>query len=161
MTSNPTELSDEKCTCGNNRWIRSNISGDNLECRRVDLGANMTLARSRWMSNYHITRCDRKSDQLERRCWNENHVPAEAGPPVEQPRRTGKKGCDSQKSLGVNMLQSLFGLQLTSHTQPFRIKWDVYFSKELCPLVVIVSLLFFCLYMCIVGHGYTTYSSIV
>ena len=77
-------------------------------------------------------------------------------PPVEQPRRTGKKGRDSQKSWGVNVLQSLFGLQLTSHTQPFRIKWERYFSKELCPLVLIVSSLCFCMYMCIVGHGYKT-----
>ena len=62
----------------------------------------VTLIRGRWMSNNHITRCDRKSDQLERRCWNVNHVLAEAGPmpPFEQPRRTGKKDCDSQKSWG-------------------------------------------------------------
>ena len=39
--------------------------------------------------------------------------------PVEQPRRTGKKGCDSQKIWGVNMLQSLFGLQLPLTHNPF------------------------------------------
>ena len=33
----------------------------------------------------------------------------------------------------------------------------IYFSRELCPLVFIVSLLCFCMYMCIVGHGYTTF----
>ena len=71
----------KKCTCVNNRYIRSKVSGDNLDCRRVELSANMTLARSRCTSNYYITRCDKKSDQLERRCCNENHVPAEAGPP--------------------------------------------------------------------------------
>ena len=36
-------------------------------------------------------------------------------PPVEQPRRTGKKGCDSQKS-GGQYVAVLFSLQLTSHT---------------------------------------------
>ena len=40
-------------------------------------------------------------------------------PPVEQPRRTGRKGCDSQRSCGVNMLQSLFGLQLPLTHNPF------------------------------------------
>ena len=76
-------------------------------------------------------------------------------PPVEQPRRMGKKCCYGQK-MGDQYVTVLFSLQLTSHTQPFRIKWVVYFSKELCPLVFIVPLLCFCMCMCIVGHGYTT-----
>ena len=74
----------KKCTCVNNRCIRSTISGrsgDNLDCRRVELSTNVTLARSRWLSNYYITPATENSNQLERRRWNENHVPAEAGPP--------------------------------------------------------------------------------
>ena len=76
----PAELSDEKCSSVNNRCIRSKISEDNLDCRRVELSANVTLVRGRWMSNYYITPGTGSSDQLERRCWNENHVTAEAGP---------------------------------------------------------------------------------
>ena len=34
-----------------------------------------------------------------------------------------------------------------SHTQPFEIKWEVYFSKELSSLVFIVSLLWLCLHL--------------
>ena len=71
-------------------------------------------------------------------------------PPVEQPRRTGKKCCCSQKSWrGVNMLQfcSVSNSPLTdntfrNHFEPFQIKWEVYFSKELCPLVFIVLNMF-------------------
>ena len=52
-------------------------------------------------------------------------------------RRTGNKGCDSQKSWwGVNMFQ--FCNTLRHPFWPFQIKWEVYFSKELCPLVFIV-----------------------
>ena len=57
----------------------------------------MTLARSRWTSNYYISPATGSSDQLEIRCWNDNHVPADAGPPGA---RLGKKYCYSQKSWG-------------------------------------------------------------
>ena len=42
-------------------------------CNPEDLPKAMT-------SNYYITPVTGSSDQLERRCWNENHVPAEAEP---------------------------------------------------------------------------------
>ena len=54
------ELSNKKCTCVNSRYIRSKISGYNLDCGRVELGADMTPTRSRWMSNNYITWCDRQ-----------------------------------------------------------------------------------------------------
>ena len=40
LTSDPGGLSDEKCTCVNNRCIRSKILGDTLDCRRVELSVN-------------------------------------------------------------------------------------------------------------------------
>ena len=58
LTSDPAELSDKKCTRVNIRCIRSNISGYNLDCRRIEMSENVTLTRSRWMSNNDITRCD-------------------------------------------------------------------------------------------------------
>ena len=82
---------NKKCTRVNNRCIRSKISGDNLDCRRVELSANVTLARSKWMSNYYITPATGSSDRLERRCWNENHVQAEAGPPGPQLSSLGER----------------------------------------------------------------------
>ena len=51
-------------------------------------------------------------------------------PPIEQPRRTGKKRCCGHKS-GGNMLQFCSVSNSLSHTT-FSIKWEVYFSKELC-----------------------------
>ena len=56
-------------------------------------------------------------------------------PPVEQPRRTGKKRCYGHKSWG-QYVAVLFGLQLhltfSNPFEPFQIKWEVYFSTELC-----------------------------
>ena len=66
--------------------------------------------------------------------------------PVEQPKRTGKKGCDSQKSWG-SICCSLCSISNSLSHTTLSIKWEVYFSKELCPLVVIASLCF-CMYMC-------------
>ena len=125
----------KKCTCVNNRWIQSEISGDQgwpwpsrgwIDCEIV------TLAGSRWTLNYYITPATGSSDQLERRCWNENHVPAEDGPPGPRLSIIGERERNTviARRVGVNMLQYLFGLQLTSHTQPFRIKWEVYFLKN-------------------------------
>ena len=73
----------KKCTCVKNRCIWSKISRDQgrpqllrgwIECKIV------SLTGSRWLSNYYITPATGSSDQLEERCWNENHVPAEVGP---------------------------------------------------------------------------------
>ena len=60
-------------------------------------------------------------------------------PPVEQPRRTGKKRCYGHKS-GGQYVAVLFSLQLTSHTvkplvtlsNPFKYSERYIFSKELC-----------------------------
>ena len=96
-------------------------------------------------------------EQLQRRCWNEEHVPER---PVEQPRRTGKKRCYGHKS-GGQYVAVLFSLQLTSHTvkpfEPFEIK--VYFSKELCRSSLLCrryDSAYICICVCIVVHGYTT-----
>ena len=48
LTSDPAELSDEKCTCVNNRCIRSKISGDNLDCGQVELSVNCDATGSKW-----------------------------------------------------------------------------------------------------------------
>ena len=110
MASDQAELSDEKFTWVNNRCIRLKISGDNLDCRRVELSANCDATGSRWMSNNYITRVRQEVSQLEIRVWSqllqfEEWEPRHSRgwaprPPVEQLRRTWKKCCYSQKSGG-------------------------------------------------------------
>ena len=92
------------------------------------------LARSRWASNYYITPATGSSDQLERRCWNENHTPAEAGPPGPQlssPGERERKAVIARKVRGSICCSSVQSPTHLSHTI-LSIKWEVYFSKELC-----------------------------
>ena len=76
LTSNPTELLNKKSTCANNRCIRSKISGDNLDCGRVELSADATLTeaggcqklynpvlrevRVSWRSEFGVNACSSK-----------------------------------------------------------------------------------------------------
>ena len=60
------------------------------------------------MSDYDITPATGCSDELERRCWNENHVPAEAEPPgprLSSPGERKGKAVIARRVGGVNMLQ--------------------------------------------------------
>ena len=64
-------------------------------------------------------------------------------------QENGKEMMLYPEDLGGQYFAVLFCLQLTSHTvkpfvtlSNFRIKWDAYFSKELCPLVFIVLNMF-------------------
>ena len=78
-------------------------------------------------------------------------------------RRTGKKHCHGHKS-GGPYVAVLFGLQLpltvkplSNPFEPFQIKWEVYFSKELCRSSLLCRRYdSACICVCIVGHGYTT-----
>ena len=129
----------KKCTCVNNRCIRSKISGDTLTVEGLNWERIVTLARSRWTSNYYITPATGSSDQLERRCWNENHVLAEAVPPGPRLSSLGERERNAAMSrrVGVNMLQfcSVSNSPLTDNSfrnpfKPFQIKWEVYFLKN-------------------------------
>ena len=96
----------KKCTSINNRRIRSKISGDQgwpwqsrgwIECEIV------TLAGSRWASNYYITSVTGSSVHLEIRSVGENMLewgpcPREAGPP-------GPRNAIVAIRVWVNMLQ--------------------------------------------------------
>ena len=77
---------NRKCTGVNSRCIRSReyqditLTVDGFEWVRF-----VTPTRRRWMSKYYITQCTGssiswRSDQLERRCWNEEHVQERLGP---------------------------------------------------------------------------------
>ena len=99
--------------------------------------------------NYYITPATGSSDQLERRCWNENHVPAEAGlpgPHLSSPGERERKAVITRR-VGSSICCSLCSVSnFLSHTT-LSIKWEVYFSKELCPLVFIVSACI-CIWVC-------------
>ena len=102
------------------------------------------LARSRWASNYYITLATGSSDLLERRCWNENNVSAEAGPPgsrLSSPGEQERNPVIARRVGGSICCSSVQSPTHLSHTT-LSIKWEVYFSKELCPLVLIVLNMF-------------------
>ena len=91
----------------------------------------MTLTGSRWMSNYYITPAKGSSGQWERRCWNENHVPAEAGPSGLRLSSPGERERNAVMAIreGVNILQSLFGLQLPLIHNPFNKVRGIFFER--------------------------------
>ena len=83
-------------------------------------------------SGPRLSSCSWGSDELEIRCWIEEHVPERLGPQApcwaaqENEKETqlwpiewGTICCSSVRS------------PTPSHTRPFQIKWEVYFSKEL------------------------------
>ena len=88
-------------------------------------------------------------------------------PLVEQSRKTEKKRCYGHR-MGVNMLQFCSVSNSLSHSktfsnpfEPFQIKWEVYFSEELCRSSLLCRCCdsaCICICVCIVVHGYTTIS---
>ena len=105
---------NRKCTGASGRGI----SGYNLDCGRVELSAKLwRLQEEEWVTNYYITRCTGSSISWREDAGMRNMSQRGCAPrpPVEQPRRTGKKRCYEHKS-GGQYVAVLFRLQLTSHT---------------------------------------------
>ena len=145
----PTQPScqKKKCTCYLHRCIQSKISGDKgrpwlsrgwIECEIV------TLAGSGWASNYYISPATGSSGQLEFRSVGEKMLewepcPREAGPPGPRLSSQGERERKAviARRVGVNIFQFCSVSNSLSHTA-LSIKWEVYFSKELCPLVFFV-----------------------
>ena len=123
-----------------NRCIRSKISRYNLDCRRVEFGANATLTGSRWMSNNYITRCHRQFELVGVSCsWTSScssgqwePVPSRGLGPQDHrldSQQNEKEVLKKTEELGLNMLQSVQSPTNLSHTtllQPFRIKCERY-----------------------------------
>ena len=147
---------NRKCTCVNNWCIWSRNSRENLDRGWDEWVQFVTPTRRRWVMNYYISQCTGNSirwrrdaeekastqqrgpsdspliswgsDELEIRCGRENQHPERLGPnwaaqengkemqlwPIEW----GSIYCCSVRS------------PTPSHTQPFQIKWEVYFSKN-------------------------------
>ena len=92
----------------------------------------------RWTLNYYITQCTGNSiswgsDELEIRCGRENQHPERLGPqaPGWATQENGKETQLWPIEWGSICCSSVWS-PTTSHTQPFQIKWEVYFSRELC-----------------------------
>ena len=119
----------------------------------------VTLARSKWMSNYYITTTTGSSDQLERRYWNENHVPAEAGSPgprLSSPEERERKDVIARRVKGSICCKVCSVSNSLSHTT-LSIKWEVYILKNRVRLSLLCWICSVCICVCIVVHGYTTY----
>ena len=99
-----------------------------------------------------------RSDELEIRRWIEDHVPERLGPqaPGWAAQENGKETRLWPEDWG-SICSSSFRSTISSHTQPFQIKWEVYFSKELCRSSIIVSLLWFCMHMCLYSWSWLYY----
>ena len=91
------------------------------------------------------------------------HVPEK--PPVEQPRRTGKKRCYGHKSEGqyvavfvrspTHLLRSK---TFSNPLEPFQIK--KYIFLKTCVRSSLLCWICFCMYMCVYSiHGYATFFS--
>ena len=115
-------------------WVQMQCSLKQVDVKQL-YNPVLQEVRVGWRSEFGVSGCSSRS---------ENQVPAEAGPsgpPIEQPRRTRKKCCYSQKTWGsicYSFVQPPTHLSHINLSQPFQIKWEVYFSKEVCPLVIIV-----------------------
>ena len=92
----------------------------NLDRGRVEWVRFVTPTRRRWTSNHYITRCTGSSISWREDAGMKNM--SQRGyahrPPVEQPRRTGKKRCYGHRS-GGQYVTVLFGLQLPLTHNPF------------------------------------------
>ena len=109
----------------------------------------------------------RKFNQLERRCWNEDQIPERLGSQAPSwaaqenrketllwPEEWGSICCSSVPSPTPSHSKTF-----SNPFEPFQIKWEVYFYKRTVSLIFIVSLLWFCMHMCMYsGHGYTMHS---
>ena len=105
---------NRKCTCVNNRCIRSRniriwpwLSRGWTECEIVTLAGRRVDFKLLYKPGNSW-----REDAGMRNMFHRGWAPR---PPVEQPRRTGKKRCYGHKS-GAQYVAVLFSLQLTSHT---------------------------------------------
>ena len=87
-----------------------------------------------------------------------NHVPAEAGPPDPRLSSLGereRKAVIARRVGGGSICCSFCSISNSLSHTTLSIKWEVYFSKERCPLVFIVLTMFPCI-VAYVLCGYTT-----
>ena len=115
-------LSNERCTSVNNRCIRLKISGYNLDCGWVELGANVMPTRSRWTPNNYITQCHRQVQlvgvsllQFEAVRTSSQQRAGPSGPWLSS-QQNEKEVLLKTEEFGVSMLQSVQSPTHLSHT---------------------------------------------
>ena len=103
---------------------------------------------------------------LEIRCQRENQLQTEglwpSGPPVEQPRKTRKKCCYSQKSWGsicCSFVQSPTHLSHITLSQPLRIKCERYIFLKNCVRSSLLCWLCFCMHMSMLHNKWSAYDT--
>ena len=123
-----------------------------------------------WRPDQLETRCGRESQhpaewalrpsieqlQLERRCWIEEHVLERLGPqaPGWAAQENGKETQLWPIEWG-SICYSSVRSSTPSHTQPFQIKWKVYFSKRLCRSSLLCRcVLHACIYIWVYNNDY-------
>ena len=151
-------------------WWRSNMPFQRLSGR-----LNYYITQWDWKS------VSWRSDELETRCGRESHHPTEGalGTPSEFWRPVGQKMLEwehvperlgpqapgwadkenendtrrSPEGLGRSICCSLCSVSNSlSHTQPFQIKWEVYFFKEVFARLYSLRQYVSCMYMCIYAY---------
>ena len=138
---------NKKFTCVNNRCIRSKRSGCDLGCRRVELsGVEQWYNRGETGSQAVGVQGLKSAFQIELR---EPALSREAGHPGPRLSCPGKRERRTVMAGGAGgQYVAVFVRSPTpSHTQPFQIKWGVYFFKELCRSSLLCWICF-CTYMC-------------
>ena len=157
---------NRKCTYVNNRCIRSRniriitLTVDGLnEC-------NLWRPQEEGGVNYYITECTGNSISLETRPVGDKMRYWKPAPSRLGPQASGWAAQESGKETQLWPIEwgsiccSSVRSPTPSHTQPFQIKWEVYFSKNCvarlyCVVVMILhaSVDVYVLCDCIVGHG--------
>ena len=115
----------------------------------------VTPTRRRWTLNYYITHCTGNSislgsEELEIRCWFEEHVPERLAhqAPSWAAQEKGKETRLWPIEWGSICCSSVRS-PTPSHTHPFQIKREVYFSKELCRSSLLCRRYdYLCIYIC-------------
>ena len=171
LTSDPAGLSDEKCTCVNNRCIRAKISGDQGITLNVDVLNWVQMWRSQEVGGRQIIIYPRRREvhiswreDAGMRTMSQQRLGPQPPPRLSSPEER-ERNATMARRVGVNMLQfcsvsksPLTGNIFRNPFEPFQIKWEVYLSKELCPLVSVIASLCFCMHVYVyVLCGYKTF----
>ena len=151
------ELSNKRYTCVNNRCIRSKISGYKLDCGRVELGADVTPTRNRWVSNNCITRCHRQVQLVGDKLLYWEPAPREdwaLRTPGWAAQQNEKEVLLKTEELGVNMFQSFQSpthLSLITLLQPFRMKCvtHIFLKNRVRSSLLLILFLHVYVYSCI------------
>ena len=145
---------NKKCTCVNNRCIRSKKNQDIIAFtvdRLNECDCDVHKKKVDVELLYNSVKTGRQAvwrpDQLERRCGRENQHPEKLGPqaPGWSAQENGKETWLWSIEWGSICCSSVRS-PTPSHTQPFQIKWEVYFLRTVSLVFIIVSL-WFCMHM--------------